>query len=88
MTWQWQQVRGAPLTLGDITLTPEARVLSWQWGSRGGLIWNRPIALIIQRGPDQQRLPIVDLTRLAQITAAAVGILIGAVLGFLTRHAG
>lgn len=86
MSWQWQRVTGAPLTVGDVTLTPEAHVLSWRWGLRGGLVWNRPLALTIQRGPDRQRFPIVDLTRLAQLVAAALGLLLGVALGFLAPN--
>ncbi len=81
---QWQTHTGQPLTIGDMIVTPQAQALVARF-PRGGFVWNRPVALLIARdGQPLQRIPIVDVTRLAQI-----GLLLSAVmfvmLGFARR---
>jgi hypothetical protein len=72
---------GEPLMIGETTLTPESSVLVIRFPglTEGGFVWARPAAVIIRRGEQVERVPIVDVTRMAQI-----GLWLGtAVLAFI-----
>ena len=69
---QWQTHLGEEVTVGDISLTPQSRALILRWPG-GGLVWNRPVAVVIKQGDRLSRLPIVDVTRLAQIGLLGLG---------------
>jgi hypothetical protein len=62
---QWQTVTGEPTTLGDVTLTTQSQALILRWPN-GGWVWNRPVAVLVQRGEHSERIPIKDVTRMAQ----------------------
>lgn len=70
-TFQWQSGFSKPVTAGDITVTPQSQALVLRW--RGlGLVWNRPVAVIVN-GPGQtQRIPIFDYTRIVQWSLLAI----------------
>jgi hypothetical protein len=57
---------GEPTTTGDITVTPQCKALSIHW-PRGGLVWNRPVAVLVERDGQTRRVPIVDVTRAVQL---------------------
>ena len=59
---RWQRSQGTPVEIGDLTVIPEARSLIVRWPD-GGYVWNRPVALIVNRNGKMRRLPIVDVTR-------------------------
>ena len=63
---EWKTVSGDKVTVGDISLTPVAQALIVRC-AHGGLVWNRPVALLVERDGHTQRVPIVDVTRLVQI---------------------
>ena len=60
-----QVVAGAPVTIGEMTITPQAHVLALRWPG-GGWVWNRPHAILVEREGHVQRVPIVDVTRIAR----------------------
>jgi hypothetical protein len=64
--FQWQTASGDKVTVGDVTVTPQSRALTVRW-PRGGLVWNRPVAVLVERGEETERIPIVDVTRMAQL---------------------
>ena len=66
MTFQWQTISGGQVTVGDVALTPESRALIVRW-PRGGLVWVRPVALVVERGEEQERVLIADVTRELQL---------------------
>lgn len=47
-------------------LVPESLVLAVRWPG-GGLVWNWPVALWVIDGDRVRHLPIIDVTRLAQL---------------------
>lgn len=57
---------GEPVTVDDVTITPESQALSLRWPG-GGLVWNRPVAILVERDGETERMPILDVTLLAQI---------------------
>ncbi len=78
---------GEPRQVGDYQITPQSQVLKLILpGIRGGLIWNRPKAVIVKyRDGQEYSLPVQDVTRLVIWTMLAGGI-IGAILIGLGRH--
>ncbi len=64
---KWQTVSGEAATVGDVTVVPQSQALTLRWGRHGGLVWNRPAAILVERGGQTERIPIVDFTRAAQV---------------------
>ncbi len=72
--FQWRTETGNPISIrgeGDMSLeiTPQAQALIIRWPN-GGLVWNRPVAVLVEHGASSDtlptRVPIVDVTRIAQ----------------------
>ena len=65
---QWQTVSGDPVTVGDVTVTPQSQALTVRLPF-GGFVWNRPVAVVVEQGGAHtvERLPVVDVTRLIQL---------------------
>jgi hypothetical protein len=62
---QWQTETGEPTTIGDVTLTAQSQALILRWPN-GGFVWNRPVAILVERGEHSERIPIADVTQAAQ----------------------
>lgn len=80
---QWERHTGEPLTVGDVTVTPESQALSLRLPF-GGFVWNRPAAVLVDDGNGRQRMPIPDVTRTAQLAlfaAAALFLIVAVALG-------
>ena len=72
--FQFNTQAGEPVQTGDVILTPESQALVVN-GPFGKFIWNRPTAVIVQRGETVERLPVVDVTRWAILGLAGGAIL-------------
>jgi len=59
-------IAGSTLEAGDLRVTPEARVVSVRLPF-GAFVWNRPSAVVVERDGRVERLPIVDVSRIAQV---------------------
>lgn len=77
--FRWTTQAGTPITVNGTTITPLAQSLTLRW-PRGGLVWNRPVALLINRKGQQEQLPIVDVTRIAQVVLFFIFMALGLVL--------
>ncbi len=64
---KWQTVSGEAVTVGDVTVVPQSQALMLRWGRYGGLVWNRPAGILVERGGQTERIPIVDVTRAVQL---------------------
>ena len=64
--FKWQTISGDKVAIGDVTVTPQSQALTVRWPN-GGLAWNRPAAVLVERGERAERIPIVDVTRIAQL---------------------
>ncbi len=64
---KWQTVSGEAMTVEDVTVVPQSQALTLRWGRYGGLVWNRPVAILVERDGQTERIPIVDLTRAIQL---------------------
>jgi hypothetical protein len=70
----WEITNGDTITVGDTTVTPQSRALVVHWAN-GGLVWNRPVAVLVKNGEQTRRIPIVDATRRAQLAILGIGLL-------------
>jgi hypothetical protein len=83
--FQLETYSGEAMTLGDATITPQSQALAVRWPN-GGFVWNRPLAILVERDGATERIPIVDVTLMAQsallglTVACSVGISILSVL--------
>jgi hypothetical protein len=74
---QLKTVSGKSVTVGDTTVTPQSQALIVRWRN-GGYVWNRPLAVLVERNGEARRIPIIDVTRVARL-----GLLVGALAVFL-----
>jgi hypothetical protein len=70
---QRQIVSASPVTVGDITVTPQSQAVTFRW-PWGGLVWNRPVAVLVERGGETRRIPVVDVTRVVQLGLLGFGL--------------
>ena len=61
-----QMLSGEATTVGDITVTPQSEAVTIRWPS-GGLVWNRPVAVIVEREGMRERIRVADVTRIVQL---------------------
>jgi hypothetical protein len=76
---EWQTQSGEPIRINEITITPVAQALTIRWPG-GGLVWNRPAALLIERAGQVERRPLYDWTRLLQVSLLLFGLVGGLLL--------
>lgn len=69
---------GEPIEVGDSKIVPLAKVVRFQKPSwLGGVIWNRPVAVVVQTGNDEERvIPVRDVTRIAQLAIFGSGLFV------------
>jgi len=80
---------GQAIRRENVTITPEAQAFVVRFPF-GGFVWNRPVAILVEREGRQERFPIVDATRMAVFGIAGAGtalILITVLAGFILRRA-
>jgi hypothetical protein len=65
---QWQTISGNPVTMGDVSVTPQSQALTIRLPF-GGFVWNRPVAVLVERGESHrvESIPVVDVTRIIQL---------------------
>ena len=79
------------MVVGDTRITPQAQAFSLRLPF-GGFVWNRPTAVLVERDDLTQRVPIVDVTRVAQIALFGFVVLFSVIITLLatrqrrTRH--
>jgi len=75
---------GDPVEVNEVTIYPVARSYRINLpGVRGGIIWNKPLAVIVEdSNGNRQVLPVPDRTRQLQIAIFYAG-LIGTLLTWL-----
>lgn len=67
---------GTPLHAGQTRFLPFAQTVRVNIPGAGGLIWSRPTTIVVQTPEgDETVLPIVDVTRQAQLTFLGLGLL-------------
>ncbi len=76
---------GDPLISCDYTLTPQSQALIIRW-PQGGFVWNRPIGVIVDRGGQTERLPIVDVTRTATWMLAGLTLVFSVIISLVAAR--
>jgi hypothetical protein len=79
--FKWQTESGETVSVGDMAVTPQSQALTVRWPG-GGWVWNRPAAVLVERGEERKRIPIVDVTRAAQLGLYGLG-LVFAIVGLV-----
>jgi len=69
-----REVSAEPVTVHDVTVTPRSRALVVRL-PRGGLVWNRPTAVLVEQDGQVRRIPIVDITRILQVGLLGLAVL-------------
>jgi hypothetical protein len=81
-----QTMSGETVTLDGVAVTPQSQSVTVRW-PRGGWVWNRPVAVMVGRDEERKRIPIVDVTRVAQLGLYVLALMFGiAGLFLLTRE--
>ena len=62
----WRTRTGETLTRGEVAVTPQSRALVIR-GRHGGWVWNRPVAVLVERDGQERRIPVLDVTRMVQL---------------------
>jgi hypothetical protein len=70
---QWQNGFGEPVPAGDFTVTPQSQALVVRWPF-GVWVWNRPVAVVVEGRGELQRIPVVDVTRLVQLSLITISL--------------
>lgn len=78
---------GEPIVSGDTKIIPMARSMRIRIpGWHNGLVWNRPVAIVVQTGDGQEKvLPVRDVTRQAQVALLVSGLIV-VLLGWLVTR--
>ena len=76
---------GETIQAGTNKITPFSQAVKLILpGSMGGLIWNRPVSVLVQGADDsEQVLPVVDVTRIAQLALLGIGLAGGILLWWI-----
>lgn len=79
---------GDPIEVGDSKIIPLAKVVKLQIpGWLGGVIWNRPVAVVVQTGDDEEQVvPVIDITRVAQLAIFGSGLFVVLMAWLMTRR--
>jgi hypothetical protein len=84
--FKWQKESGETVRVGDMAVTPQSQALTVRWPG-GGWVWNRPAAVLVERGEERKRIRVVDVTRAAQLGLYGLGLVFAVVgLVLLTRE--
>jgi hypothetical protein len=70
---EWQEHAGDTLALGDVSLKPLSQALVIRT-PMGGYVWNRPVAVLVERDGQEQRLPITNVILRARLAMLGLGL--------------
>ncbi len=77
------QMAEAPSTAaGAVTIVPLSRALTLRFPF-AALVWNRPTAVRVEQGGQVSLVPIVDVTRIIQVTSLGLSLILYLLIGFL-----
>ena len=76
---------GETIQAGTNKITPFSQAVKLILpGAMGGSIWNRPLSVLVQRADNsEQVLPVVDVTRIAQLALLGIGLAGGILLWWI-----
>jgi len=83
--FQRQTISGDQTKIGDTIVTPQAQSVTLRW-PYGGLIWNRPAAVLVERDNHTTRLPVIDVTRILVWGLLGLGLFFAIVTALLSNQ--
>ena len=81
---RWENHKGNPVIAGETTVTPESQSLILQV-PYFHFSWSRPASVYVDDGQQQQRIRVMDLTRIIQLGIFAAGLITAASLWVMGR---
>lgn len=61
--FQRQTISDNKSIIGNQVVTPQSQSITLRW-PYGGLVWNRPTAVVVEQDDQTTRIPIMDITRI------------------------
>jgi hypothetical protein len=80
----WKSIDGEPISSGDTIITPVAKVFAVSTPFMD-IVWNRPHAVRVQEGEEVTTVPIVNVTRMAQIAIYGFGATLAIILWLVNQ---
>ena len=72
---QLKTVQGTAVYTPNHTLIPESQAITLRF-PYGGIVWQRPTAVLVQQNNQTRRLPIIDVTRIVIWSFLGLGLLL------------
>ena len=85
---QWSQrqtISGDQTIVGDTIVTPQSQSVTLRW-PYGGLIWNRPAAVLVEQDDHTTRIPVIDVTRILVWGLLGLGLFFAIVTALLSNQ--
>jgi hypothetical protein len=85
---QWlqrQTISGDKTQIGDTVVTPQSQSIMLRW-PYGGLVWNRPAAVLVEQDNQTTRIPIIDITRILIWGFLGLGLFFGIMTALLSNQ--
>lgn len=69
-----ETLTGPPITIPDAQLYVRSHLVQLRFPTaNGGLLWNRPVAIVVRPLTGQEKvIPVLDITRIAVLTLAGI----------------
>ncbi len=71
----WQSHSGTRVTVGDVAVTPQSQALILNLPF-GGYVWNRPVAVRVERGGQEQVVPILNVLLVLRLAMLGLALLL------------
>ena len=81
---QIESARGERIVYDEISVTPISKALIVRLPF-GGFVWNRPVSIEIEKDQNIERIPIIDVTLLAQLGIIAIGTVVTIAFWLINR---
>jgi hypothetical protein len=81
--FQQQTISGNKSKIGNKVITPQAQLVTLRW-PYGGLVWNRPAAVLVEQDEQTTRMPIIDVSRIFIWGFLGLGFIFALVTAFLS----
>jgi hypothetical protein len=79
-----ETIDGESIVDGELTITPVSRVFAVRLPYIN-FIWNRPHIVRVEKGDDVEEIPVVNVTRMAQLAVYGFGVFIMAIVLLIDR---
>ena len=82
---EWKTMQGTAVSIPHHTLIPESQALIFKF-PYGGIVWQRPTAVLVKNGNKTERYPVVDVTRLATWSILVASLLLPLLLHLIKKE--